>query len=270
MKKLESRHWAFLGLAIVVIGTMLLNLEPDLDVSPDTIRMHAFIDSLPAGSIILVSFDHEASALPEIKPLATAFLRHAFGKGLRPVGIALMAEGTAVGYRLMEQVAAEYHKQYGIDYAFLGYQPQYIAAILSLGESVKQTFPRDYVGHPYDSLPLLREVHKLSDFGAVISIADGNMVTHWVEYGRARFNVTVAAFVTAVMVTSYDPYVSSGQLRAMVGGLRGAAEYEKLIGIGGAGRRGMLAQAASHLYVLALILVGNVIYFTTRSRKGRG
>jgi len=52
--------------------------------------------------------------------------------------------------------------------------------------------------------------------------------------------------------------------------LRGAAEYEKLLGIGSAGRRAMLAQAASHLYVLALILVGNIIYFASRARKGRG
>jgi len=270
VKKLESRHWAFLGLAVVVVATMLLNFEPKLDISPEAKRMHSFIDSLPAGSIVMVSFDHEASALPEIKPLALAFLRHAFSKGHRLVGIALMAEGTAVGYRLMDQAAAEYNKRYGVDYAFLGFQPQIIAAILSMGESIKQTFPRDYSGHEYDSLPMLREIRKLSDISAVVSIADGNLATHWIEYGRARFNVTVAAFVTAVMVTSYDPYVSSGQLRAMVGGLRGAAEYEKLIGIGGAGRRAMLAQAASHLYVLALILVGNVIYFASRARKGRG
>lgn len=270
MKRLESRHWAFIGLAVVVFGTMLLNFEPQIEISPETRHMYAFIDSLPSGSIVMVSFDHEASALPEIKPLALAYLRHAFSKGHRLVGIALMAEGTAVGYRMLDQVAAEYGKKYGVDYVFLGFQPQIIAAILSMGESVKQTFPRDFAGREYDSLPLLREVAKLSDVAAVVSIADGNLATHWIEYGRARFGVKVAAFVTAVMVTSYDPYISSGQLRAMVGGLRGAAEYEKLSGIGGAGRRAMLAQASSHLYILALVLIGNVIFFVARARKGRG
>lgn len=267
MKKLESRHWAFLGLAAVVFVTMLLNVEPNIDISPETQRMHAFIDSLPPGSLVMVSFDHEASALPEIKPLTLAYLRHAFSRGHRLIGIALMAEGTAIGYRLLDQVAAEYGKTYGSDYVFLGFQPQIIAAILSMGESVQQTFPSDYFGHRYDSLPLLSDVHKLSDLTAVVSISDGNLATHWIEYGHARFNVPVAAFVTAVMVTSYDPYINSGQLSGMVGGLRGAAEYEKLIGIGGAGRRGMLAQSASHLYILALIVVGNVIYFVSRSRK---
>jgi len=54
----------------------------------------------------------------------------------------------------------------------------------------------------------------------------------------------------------------------MVGGLRGAAEYELLIGRGGSGARGMLAQTGMHLYVLLLIVIGNVVYF--RHRRGGG
>ena len=71
------------------------------------------------------------------------------------------------------------------------------------------------------------------------------------------------------MVTTYDPYVASGQLDALVAGLRGAAEYEKLIDRKGGGNRGMLAQSTAHLYVVVLIIIGNVAYFRSR-RKGRG
>ncbi len=73
--------------------------------------------------------------------------------------------------------------------------------------------------------------------------------------------------MTAAMVTTYDPYISSGQLHALIGGLRGAAEYETLLKIGGGGQRGMLAQASAHIYILLLILAGNVIYFVSRRRK---
>jgi hypothetical protein len=260
MKRIETRHWVFIGLAIVTVVAMVIDIEPTLDISTETQRMYDYLDSLPTGSTLMVSFDHEASALPEIRPLAVAFLRHAFSRGDRLIGLALTAEGTAIGYRLLDQVALEYNKQYGIDYTYLGFKPQYIAAILSMGESVKATFPRDYMGTPYDSLPLLQPIRNYQDIAGVISIADGSLTTHWIEYGRARFGVTVSAFVTAVMVTTYDPYLGSGQLHAMVGGLRGAAEYEKLIKIGGAGRRGMLAQFASHVYILALILAGNLVY----------
>jgi hypothetical protein len=59
--RLASRHWAFLGLFVVVLVTMLLNIRPDVQVSSETRRMFDYIDSLPAGSTLLISFDHEAS-----------------------------------------------------------------------------------------------------------------------------------------------------------------------------------------------------------------
>ncbi len=268
--RLVDRHWVFLGLFIVVVIAMLLDVDADIAVSSETQKMYDYIDSLPPESVLLISFDHEASSLPEIRPLALGLLRHAFDKGHRLIGIALLAEGTGIGYSLMNQVADEYDKEYGVDYVYLGFKPQYIAAILAMGESFEETFPEDYPGAPYDSFEMLREVNSYSDIAGVISVADGSMVMHWVEYGAARYDVRVSAFVAASMMTSYDPYVASGQMHAMVGGLRGAAEYEELIGIGGSGQRGMLAQTGAHLYVILLIIVGNVLYFRRRYTKGNG
>ncbi len=270
MNKLASRHWAFLGLFIVVLVTMLLNYRPDLKVSAETQKMHDFIDSLPSGSTLLISFDHEASALPEIRPLALAVLRHAFSKNIRLIGISLMAEGTVIGYRLMQQTAEEYGKEYSRDWVYLGFKPQYIAAILSMGESFERTFPEDYLGTPYSRIEMLASIKSYADIAGVVSIADGNMPTHWMEYGGARYHVTVTSVMTAAMMTTFDPYVATGQLHALAGGLRGAAEYEKLIGKGGGGGRGMLAQAVSHLYIIALIIAGNVIYFVNRRKGGKG
>jgi hypothetical protein len=269
MRSLSARHWIFLGLLITIVGTMLLNLSIDVKPSPETSRFYQFIDSLPVGSTIMVSFDHEASALPEIRPLTVAILRHVFSRGHRVIGIALLAEGAGIGHRLLEQTAGEHQKIYGRDYVYLGYQPQAIAAILSMGESIKQTFPTDYFGTLYDSLPMMAPVHDLSRLAGVISIADGSLTTHWIEYGKARFNVPVIAAVTAAMMTTYDPYLASGQLTAMVGGLSGAAQYEELIHSPGSGSRGMLAQTAGHLYVIAMILAGNILYLRSR-RRGRG
>ncbi len=266
--KLESRHYTFLGLALVVAVTMLLSFRPEVTPSPETIRMHDYIESLPEGSVLIVSFDHEASSLPEIRPLAVVMLRHAFSRNLRLAGVALLAEGTGVGYGLMRQVAAEYDKEYGTDYVYLGFKPQFIAAILSMGESIPATFPEDYLGAKYSEFPMLAGVKNYDDIAGVISVADGSLTTHWIEYGNGRYGVRVSGFVTAAMVTTYDPYLASDQMHAMVGGLRGAAEYEKLIGIGGSGARGMLAQTGSHLYVILLIIIGNAIYFRQRGKRG--
>jgi hypothetical protein len=256
----------FAGLALVVIVTMLLPYRPEVVPSAETRRMHEYIDSLPEGSVLLISFDHEASSLPEIKPLALALLRHAFSKRHKLIGIALLPEGTGIGYGLMRDAASEYDMTYGEDFVYLGFRPQYVAAILSMGESIRETYPRDYQGQTYDQLPMLSSIENYDDVAGVISVADGSLTTHWVEYGHARYGVRVSAFVAASMVTTYDPYVASGQIHAMVGGLRGAAEYEKLIGIGGGGARGMLAQTSMHLYVILMIVIGNVIYFRQKRR----
>ncbi|MBU8933146.1 MAG: hypothetical protein KOO62_03980 [candidate division Zixibacteria bacterium] len=268
MKQIESRHWIFGGLFVIVIITMVLNINLEVRVTPETDRFYACLDSLPAGATVIVSFDHEASSLPEIRPLALAVLRHAFSRDLKLVGTALLAEGTAVGYRLMTQTADEYGKTYGEDYVYLGFKPQYIAAILSMGESIPDTYPEDYLGQPYRDYEMLVDVENYDDIAAVISIADGSLTTHWIEYGASRYNIRIVAAVTAAMMTTYDPYLASGQLYAMFGGLRGATEYEQLIGIGGSGKRGMLAQSAAHVYVMVLIIAGNIIYFRTRRRKG--
>ena len=267
MNPTRVRHLVFVGLAIVVIGCMLYGGGGEVTISEDSQKMYDFIDSLAPGSVLIVSFDHEASSLPEIRPLALAFLRHAFKKDIKLIGVALLAEGTGIGYQLMNQTAVEFNKKYGLDYCYLGFKPQYIAAILSMGESIVATFPEDYLGRDYSTLPMLDHIVNYDDIAGVISIADGSLTTHWIEYGHARFGVQVGAFVAAAMVTTYDPYLSSDQLHSMVGGLRGAAEYEQLIGIGGSGSRGMLAQTGAHLYVILMVIIGNVLYFRSRRKQ---
>ena len=60
--RLESRHYAFLGLAIVVIGTMALGIHPKTPPSKDSKTMFEFIDTLPAGTVLMVSFDPTPNA----------------------------------------------------------------------------------------------------------------------------------------------------------------------------------------------------------------
>lgn len=267
--RLQTRHWLFLGLFVVVAVSMASGIELRPRVSTETQHMFDYIESLPEGAVLLVSFDHEASSLPEIRPIGLALIRHAFRNDIKLIGMALYAEGTGIGYRLLETVAQEQGKVYGVDYAFLGFKPQYIAAVLSIGESLENTFPYDYLDAPYQSHPLLQGIGNYDDIAGVLSIADGSLTTHWMEYAGAQYGVTIVAGVTAAMVTTYDPYLASGQMSAMIGGLRGAAEYEVLLGEAGSGTRGMLAQSATHLYVILAIIAGNVVYFAGKRKRDK-
>ncbi len=66
------------------------------------------------------------------------------------------------------------------------------------------------------------------------------------------------------------PYYDSGQIIGFLGGLKGAAEYEVLNGIPGSGVEGMDAQTIAHLFMILLVILGNLGYFLERrSESGK-
>ena len=269
MSKDKIRWIIFAGLFIFVTLAYIIDIRLVSQPSFEVQKSYDFIESLPEGTILMVSFDHEASSLPEVQPISLVLIRHAFRNNLKIIGLSLFAEGTAIGYRTLNKIAAEYDKQYGVDYVFLGFKPQHIAAILGMGESIYDVFPRDYLGNQTDSIPIMSGIENYDSIEMVVSITDGDRAVQWIEYAGPRYDQKVMAGLTAAMITSYDPYLSSGQMFAVVGGLRGAAEYENLYGELGKGNRGMPAQTAAHLYLIILIIIGNVIYFRSKKRQGR-
>jgi hypothetical protein len=198
--------------------------------------------------------------------VAEAVVRHAFQRGVRIMGMSFLSEGTALGYDLLARESQRGEKAYGRDWVYLGFRPQYVAAILGMGESIGTEFPEDYLGTPTADLPLMEFVTSYADVKLVLSIADDTMPQYWIEYANARYGVEVAAGLSAVMVTTFTPYRDSEQLSALIGGLKGAAEYERLLGYRGSGSRGMDAQSMAHLAIIALVVLGNVAFFAGRRK----
>lgn len=256
-----DRRIIFVLIAISVAIPLIFKIGLPNKVTKEVKMVYDSIEELEQGEVVLVSFDHEASSLPEIKPMAQAILRHCFSKNLKVVSFALLAEGTAIGDEILRNVANEYDRKYGRDYVFLGFRPQYTAAILGLGEDLHRVFPEDYKGISTFELPLTKEIKNYEDISLVVSLADGDLPTYWINYAEARYNQRVAIAVTAVMATTYYPYLSSKQITGLVGGLKGAAEYEILINKPGMGSKGMDAQSVAHVVILLLVVLGNVSYF---------
>jgi len=256
-----DRRVIFILIALSVAIPLIFKLGLPNKVTKEVRMVYDAIEELKQGEIVLVSFDHEASSLPEIKPMAEAILRHCFSKGLKVISFALLAEGTAIGDQILRDVASEYDNKYGEDYVYLGFRPQYTAAILGLGEDLHRVFPEDYRGISTSDLALTQGIKNYEDISLVISLADGDLPTYWINYAEARYNQKLTIAVTAVMATTYYPYLSSGQIKGLVGGLKGAAEYEILIQRPGMGVKGMDAQSIAHLMILLLVVLGNVLYF---------
>ena len=264
-----DRRLLFALLAVAVTGTLLLQPVWHFGVSDSTRRIFDAIEALDTNAVVMVSFDHEAASLPEVGPLAEAITEHCYRRGVRVVGLALFAEGTVAGYEVLSREAAAHGKEYGRDWMYLGYRPQYVAAILGMGESISGVFASDYGGTPLEKLDLGRRVRNYADVSLVISVADGSMATYWVEYAGARYHAKIAVALAAVMVTSYVPYLEAGQLVGIVAGFRGAGEYEQLLNRSGPGSRGMAAQTVAHALIALLVVVGNVEPWVRRWRARR-
>ena len=65
----------------------------------------------------------------------------------------------------------------------------------------------------------------------------------------------------------------TGQFSGMMGGMKGAAEYEELVSreFQSIGRKrateGMGAQSAAHLLIIGFVILGNIAYFASKKRR---
>ena len=101
----------------------------------------------------------------------------------------------------------------------------------------------------------------------VLTINATSGVDYWIIYGHERYGFPLAIGVTAVMAADYYSYLNSGQIVGIIGGLKGAAEYEKLIGQGDLATMGMNIQSFVHLVIVLFIVIGNVGYLMTRKKR---
>ncbi len=268
MMKIDRRI-IYLCMTLAVALPLIAPIGMPVQVSDETRGFYDHIEDLEAGDIVLFSFDYEGDVMAELNPMSIAALRHLFRQDVRVVALTTYAGGTGIAQGILERVAAEYDKHYGTDYVFLGYNPDWSGTILRLGESFKATYPADQFGKSTREIPLMQEVETYDDIALLISIAGSALSEYWAIWAGGRYGVTVVSGNTAIQAILIYPYYNAGQIPGFLGGLKGAAEYEKMVGKPGLGIKGMDAQSVAHLLMLSFIVVGNIGYFLSRRHEAR-
>jgi len=270
-----DRRWIFLLLAIVVVIVYIIEPTVPVLVTNEVRQVYERIEALEEGDVILLAMDYDPSTLAELHPMTYTVLKQCFEKKVKVLITALHQNGPGMADQaIRENVAIHYAAtgdsvQYGTDYVFLGYKPYPAIVINSLGQDFHISFPADYYNTSIDSLPLTRRVHNLTDLDAIINISGTSATDFWIAYGAAAYNVPLAIGVTGVMATDYYPYLQAGRIFGLMGGLKGAAEYEQLADNVGRATAGMAMQMWAHVLIIAFIVLGNVGYFMTRNRIGK-
>jgi hypothetical protein len=268
---------------LVAIGALIPIIRPiGLPVVPSAPVRGLFdrVEELEPGDAVMVSFDYGPSSEPELNPMSAAILRHLFMRDVRVIVVAIFPlGGVQIGIREVARITSEFDLEYGVDYVNLGYKDGGQAPMKAMGVSIQDVFPADVETTPTEGMPIVEDVRNYGDIEIVITLATGIIGEWWANLVNAQFGVDVAVGCTAVSAPKYYAYLRAGQMIGLLGGLKGASEYEKLLTdaypqareiyedpdeIKQAAMTGMDVQSIVHLIIIAFIIFGNTMYFITR------
>ena len=263
-----DRRFIFVLMSVVTVLPLLYPLGLPVRISPETRQLYDTLERLPERSVVLLSLDFDPASKPELYPMTVSLLRHAFARNLRVVALTLWPAGTSMAESAVTHGAEEAGKKDGTDYVFLGYGPGEANAIISLGQSLTNAFPTDYAGRKTETLPVLAGVRSLRDIDYALSLSAGFPgLDTWYVYGKEKYGFELGGGCTAVSAPKFYPLLQTGQINGLLGGLRGAAEYETLLNQAGKATAGMDAQSATHFLIIGLIIVCNLCYLLSGRKE---
>ena len=271
---------------IVGLSVLIPLLKPewiDLPIRPTPESQIVFdeINKLNEGDKMLLSFEYGPSTKPEIHPMAIAILKHLYAKNIQVYGFALWPDGNFMSTEAFSEVSDDYDKKYGVDYVNLGYRPGGEAVIKGIASDIRTLYTVDLQGTSINDIPMMKDVVNIEDFDFVFSLSAGYPGSkEWVQYACDPNNIPLSTGCTSIQVTDIMPYVENDQIRGILAGMPGAAEYESLveaelekmeIAVKPGEASGMMAaQSIAHVVIVLFIIFGNISYFITRKKNRKG
>ncbi len=272
-----ERRIIFLFIAVAVAAPIVFPITFQEKASPVVKHLFDRIESMPAGSTVLISFDFDPAMAPEVQPMANAITRHALDKNLHVIFMSLWATGQSLMTTTLNRVIfPEFpDKIDGIDYVNLGYKAGNEGVLNVIASDFRRMFPTDVNGVPLDSTVLFRDIESCKDLDMVVALGGGKPgPKEWVLFVGDPDKVPVGVGVAAVVAPQMYPYYPQ-QIIGILGGVKGAAEYEselihahpKFARMDTPGLRMMGPQTLAHLVIMSFIVIGNIAYFRTRRKE---
>jgi hypothetical protein len=278
-----DRRWIFLLVFLSVLTPILIPIGLPVRTTASTRSAFEFIEALQPGDVVWLSYDYGPSSAPENDPMAEGFLRQCLLKKVRVIVTALYPlGGLGLANQSIARVMEEFpDAQYGVDYVNLGYKDGAAAVMRRLADDIAGAFPTDVNGRPISEFPIMSGLKNIRDVKLVFTAATGLIGEYWITQVRSQVGTPVIIGPTAVSAPKYYAFLNSGQLVGMLGGMKGAAEYEKLLAgkhpqlatfyrstKGFTATKGMDGQTVLHSVILLFILIGNAAFLGQRKQAG--
>lgn len=266
LEKIDPK-WVYLIMAIALVFPVLrpVGLAVSID-KETTMKVYDWVESLSPGDVVIGDVAFSGGAEGELGPQLQAWFRHCMQKGVKVVMVAQWNTGARLGYTLMEAAAAKckadgVSAEYGTDWVYVGYKPGGTNTWRAMQADFWETCGKvDMLGNTFDKLPLMSKVRKWdkqSTKGIMIFAAGSPGVPTYTTY-FPDYDIYVGA--VAVEVPGQMNLLRSAQIKGLVPGLPGAAQYEMLLKVPGKAVKLMDAQSMGHLWIMLLVILGNIAY----------
>jgi hypothetical protein len=281
--ELFDRRYLYILLFILVSIPLLSPLGLPLPISDHTRGVWDATVALPAGSVVISSFDFGPSTLPENKPQAKAHLFLCKQLGLRVVALAFWPAGGPLGHDIITEVYGEDYEEspeYDTSIVYLGYVPGNEVGMQTFGDSTWDAKGTDHYGTAISDLSLMQEVRSAADFDLWAEWTSGTpgeqQVIQFVQ-GRhgGPSEVPLVVGSTAVSVPGMMPFYAAGQIIGILNGLAGAGEFDFLVNedypeYPQEQGPGLDAQSVAHVLIILFVVIGNIGWVIRKSGGGKG
>jgi hypothetical protein len=248
-------RWILSGILIALIsfflGTGLQTVPLPASLPAETNLILPVLDALPENAPVLMIFDYEPALAGELEAAAAPFVDHLLS--LRHPRLTILSTsptGSVLAERFLANTQAQHNYQLNQDYINLDYLPGGTIGILSFAENPRLAMPlTDW------AYPPAQDVHKFSDYAAVVLLTDqAETARAWVEQTTTRRDgVPLLVVSSAQAAPMIQPYLLSGQVNGLVSGLAGGAAFE------GSDRSGTSVRATWDAFNYATLLVAMLI-----------
>lgn len=264
----RSRHIVFALVWAAVVISLVWSIPTRMPPSPPAQMLYDAIEKCPQDKLIVLSTSWDVGTRGENGPQTAALIHHLF-RSNRKFAIFgwVHPPGPMLAEQIARRLARHYHKRYGVDWVNWGYKTGMVPMIQGLAKDVPAIIREDLYHTPIHRIPVMRNVRDHRDIAMVIDITGSATLDTWIMYWQGVYGTRIGYACTGVMVPEAFPRLDAGQIKGVLKGLVGAAEYETLVGVAGDGQQRMTAQSLVHLLIIGLILLGNFLALRA-GRKG--
>lgn len=265
-----DRRYLYAALLIIVIVGLLVPIPLPLAVGPQARGFYQAIETADPNKIALVSTLWSASTQGENRPQTRVILEHIMRKRLR---FALIAFGdpqsTILAQEVAEELAKQYHYEYGKDWINFGYRADIAGTLKGMVKDMRETLKRDsQENKPLDQFPVMKGIHNIKDVNVIAEVSASGNYASWLGLVVGTTDAAFCYAPTSVMAPELYTYIDSGQMKGMLFGIKGAAEYERLLGIKGFTTRAITPVSLSLVLLFVLIGLGNYGMYAAKRRGG--